>query len=175
MLLYCDGARQKYDNLTGFVGTYSGFGENSGKLIQGIWIKSGCNNSGYGPGYGQYVANPDQNLCNLIPPGCYANEFVSYNPGLRYDNSEIPVARRNPENALGEPQRSDASTSEANVNFVALGFGGELTVKFIAPIKNSPGADVKVWETTFPNFTNNCVTYPETNIMFASQDGCNWK
>jgi hypothetical protein len=175
VLHYCDGARQKINGLSGYEGTYSGSGENTGKIIQGVWIKSGCNNSGDGPGYGQYVANPDENVCNPIPPGCFTHEIISYNPGLRFDNSEIPESRRNPEKALGEPERSDASTSEANVNFVALGFGGELTVKFIAPIKNGPGADIKVWETTFPNFTNNCVTYPETIIMFASQDGCNWK
>jgi hypothetical protein len=175
VLKYCDGTNQKFESLSGFSATFSGTGINSDKSIEGVWIKSGCNNSGDGPGYGAFVANPDANVCNPLPAGCFAHEVVSYNPGLRFNDTPVADSRRNPEKALGEPQRSDASTSEVNVNFVALGFGGELTLKFIAPIKNGPGADVKVWETTFAPSTGNCAAYPEKIIAFASQDGCNWK
>jgi hypothetical protein len=175
VLKYCDGTHQKFDGLTGFTGTFSGTGDNTGKSIEGVWIKSGCFLSGAGPGYGAFVANPDENACRTFPATCYAHEVVSYIPGTRSDGSPLTAARSIQEKALGEPQKSDATTSEANVNFVALGFGGEITIKFEYPIKNGPGADVKVWETTFPSFTNNCVTYPETILAFASQDGCNWK
>ena len=175
VLKFCDGEHQKFDGLSGYSQTFSGTGSNVGKTIEGIWIKSGCNNSGDGPGYGQYVPNPDANACNPLPATCYAHEVVSYNPGKRFDGSDVPTLRANPEKALGEPDKSDATTTEANVNFVALGFGGELTVKFLLPIKNGPGADVRVWETTFAPSTGNCAVYPESINVFASQDGCNWK
>ncbi|MFN4123216.1 MAG: T9SS type A sorting domain-containing protein [Flavobacteriales bacterium] len=175
VLRYCDGTHQKFEPLSGHSAVFSGTGSNSGKSIDGVWIKSGCYQSGDGPGYGAFVANPDANVCNPLPPGCFAHEVVSYNPGLRFNDTPVAESRRNPEKALGEPQRSDATTSEANVNFVALGFGGELTIKFIAPIKNGPGADIKVWETTFAPSTGNCVAYPERIQAFASQDGCNWR
>lgn len=178
VLQYCDGAHQKFDNLSGFSQNFSGTGSNLDKKIQGVWIKSGCNQSGDGPGYGTYVANPDANVCSVTPPppaGCFVLDVVNYLPGKRYDNSDVVALRANPDKAKGEPQRSDASTNDENVNFVALGFGGEITVVFEQPVKNGPGADVKVWETTFAPSTGNCETYPETIIAFASQDGCNWK
>jgi hypothetical protein len=175
VLEFCDGTHQKFDGLSGYSSTFSGTGDNAGKLIKGVWIKSGCNNSGDGPGYGEYIPNPNVNVCNPPPPTCYAWEIVSYVQGLRYDNSALTAERSNPAKALGAPEKSDATTAEANVNFVALGFGGELVIKFQFPIKNGPGADVKVWETTFPSFTGDCVRYPETINAFASQDGCNWE
>lgn len=178
VLLYCDGAHQKFDNLTGFSSTFSGTGSNTDKKIQGVWIKSGCNQSGDGPGYGTFVANPDANVCSVTPPppaGCYVFDVVNYLPGKRYDGSDVVALRANPDKAKGEPQRSDASTNDENVNFVALGFGGQITVVFEHPVKNGPGADIKVWETTFSPSTGNCATYPESIIAFASQDGCSWK
>jgi hypothetical protein len=175
VLEFCDGLRQKYDGLSGKSKTFTGTDSNAGKLIKGVWIKSGCNSSGDGPGFGEYVANPDEFACNPVPPSCYAWEVVTYKPGKRYDGSDVRAERSIPERALGEPEKSDAVVAEANVNFVALGFGGELVIKFQYPIKNGPGADVKVWETTYPGNTGNCVTYPETINAFASQDGCNWE
>jgi hypothetical protein len=173
VLLYCDGVHQKFDNLSGYVSTFSGTSLNSGKKIQGAWIKSGCNQSNDGPGYGTFVPNPDANVCNTNA-NCYAFEVVSYNPGTRFDFSPVAALRANPSKALGTPEKSDATTTDANVNFVALGFGGELTIRFEYPIANGPGADVKIWETTFSPNTGNCATYPETINVFASQDGCNW-
>jgi len=175
VLKYCDGVHQKFEGLSGFSANFSGTGLNTNKIIEGVWIKSGCNNSGDGPGYGTFVANATPNVCNPLPATCYAFEVVSYNPGTRFDFSPVAATRSNPDKALGTPEKNDATTSEANVNFVALGFGGELTVKFELPIKNGPGADVKVWETTFAPSTGNCAIYPETIQAFASQDGCNWK
>lgn len=57
VLKYFDGTVQKFDGLTGLTGTFSGTGQNAGKCIVGIWIKSGCNDSGDGPGYGEWKAN----------------------------------------------------------------------------------------------------------------------
>jgi hypothetical protein len=57
VLLFCDGTTQKYEGLSGTVGTFQGTESSAGKCIVGIWIKSGCNQSDDGPGYGEYVAN----------------------------------------------------------------------------------------------------------------------
>ncbi len=57
VLNFEDGTHQKFDGLSGYTGTFSGTGQNNGKCIVGVWIKSGCNSSNDGPGYGEYVAN----------------------------------------------------------------------------------------------------------------------
>jgi hypothetical protein len=110
----------------------------------------------------------------IIPQGCFAIEVVDFNQKKRNDGSSVLASRSNPEKALGEPQNSDAPTSEANVNFVSLGFGGSITLKMSGPIKNGPGNDFRVVETTFGSMSGNCNRYPERIQAFASQDGCNW-
>jgi hypothetical protein len=57
VLKFCDNTTQKFEGLTGLTGTFSGTGTNTGKCISGIWIKSGCNQSNDGPGYGEFVSN----------------------------------------------------------------------------------------------------------------------
>nr|MDQ3023455.1 hypothetical protein [bacterium] len=58
VLKFCDGSTQKFDGLSGMSGTFYGTGKNKDKAIEGAWIKSGCNNSGDGPGYGEWAENP---------------------------------------------------------------------------------------------------------------------
>ena len=72
---------------------------------------------------------------------------------------------------MGTPEDSDVATPAANYNFVSLGFGGEITLKFAYPIHNGAGDDLYVVETTFGA---SCARYPEKVRAFASQDGCNW-
>jgi len=57
VLKFEDSKTQKFDDLSDLTGTFSGTGTNAGKCIVGVWIKSGCNQSGDGPGYGAYVEN----------------------------------------------------------------------------------------------------------------------
>lgn len=56
VLKFADGAEQKFDGLTGYGQTFAGTGANAGKTVIGVWIKSGDNASGDGPGFGSYVA-----------------------------------------------------------------------------------------------------------------------
>jgi hypothetical protein len=49
VLKFCDGTEFKFDGLSGLSGTFT-----KGKTLAGVWIKSGCNQSGDGPGYGQF-------------------------------------------------------------------------------------------------------------------------
>jgi hypothetical protein len=67
-----DGTVQKFENLTGRTGAFSGTGANAGKCIAGVWIKSGCNQSNDGPGYGEWVGNPaNLSRCsNTTPTDC---------------------------------------------------------------------------------------------------------
>ena len=55
VLLFSDCSTQKFDGLNGYSRTFSGTGSNAGKTVVGVWIKSGSNKSGDGPGYGEYV------------------------------------------------------------------------------------------------------------------------
>jgi len=57
VLKFEDGTEQKFDNLsTGTSATFTGSDANDGKTIVGVWIKSGNNQSGDGPGKGHYHA-----------------------------------------------------------------------------------------------------------------------
>ena len=97
---------------------------------------------------------------------CYANEVVSFNQKKQTDGSSVSAVRSNPLSALGAPENNDTQ------NFVSLGFGGDITLKFESPIKNGEGNDVRVIESTFGS--PSCARYPETIRAFASQDGCHF-
>ena len=58
VLLFADGTTQKFDNLSGYTATFQGTGQHDGKEVHGVWIKSGCNASGDGPGYGEHLEFP---------------------------------------------------------------------------------------------------------------------
>ena len=117
----------------------------------------------------------DTVITNPSPAGCYAVEFFNYIPGTTNDLlTPIEAARLDATKALGMPESSDVATSSANYNFVALGFGGQITLKFANPIHNGDGDDIYVVETTFGNNAENCARYPEKIRAFASQDNCNW-
>lgn len=58
VLDFGDGNHQKFDNLSGYTGTFAGTGDNEGLPILGVWIKSGTYRSGDGPGYGYRIDAP---------------------------------------------------------------------------------------------------------------------
>ena len=97
---------------------------------------------------------------------CYANEVVSFNQNKQTDGSDVSPVRSNPLSALGAPENNDTQ------NFVSLGFGGDITLKFESPIKNGEGNDVRVIESTYGS--PSCDRFPETIRAFASQDGCHF-
>jgi hypothetical protein len=97
---------------------------------------------------------------------CYASEVVSFNQKKRNDGTSVSTDRSDATKALNAPQNNDTE------NFVSLGFGGDITLKFANPIKNGAGNDVRVTESTFGN--TSCARYPETIRAFASQDGCHF-
>ncbi|MEQ8785823.1 MAG: pilus assembly protein TadG-related protein [Pirellulaceae bacterium] len=59
VLRYTNGSTQKFDGLSGTSGTFAGTGYYSGKTISRCWVKSGSNESGDGPGYGERFDDDD--------------------------------------------------------------------------------------------------------------------
>lgn len=102
---------------------------------------------------------------------CSAHEVVSFSQGKRKDYGNVPALRSNPENALGTPQYND--NAGAPMNYVSLGFGGELVLKFEYPIANGAGNDLRVVETSYGNPA--CSAYREKVKVSVSQDGLSWK
>jgi len=76
-----DGSHQKFDGLSGYTGTFSPTGVHDGKLITGVWVKSGCNLSGDGPGYGEYFPNP------YYPDGCPSEECCDDDLVIEFNNA----------------------------------------------------------------------------------------
>jgi hypothetical protein len=58
VLEFADENHQKFEGLHGYTGTFKGTGEHEGKEVVGVWIKSGCNSSDDGSGYGERIDNP---------------------------------------------------------------------------------------------------------------------
>jgi hypothetical protein len=54
-----DEDHQKFQGLSGYTGTFAGTGKHAGKAVRGVWIKSGTYQSGDGPGYGEYLEDPE--------------------------------------------------------------------------------------------------------------------
>jgi len=60
VLRYSNGNEQKFEGLSGKTAVFAGTGGNSNKPIYKVWVKSGANASGEGPGYGEpFDFHPD--------------------------------------------------------------------------------------------------------------------
>ena len=105
------------------------------------------------------------------PSGCAAISVVSYEPGKRIDGSDILPTRQFFNNATGAPQDSDIPVAEDAINFVSLGFGGQIILELEVAIQNGEGNDIQVVETTYGA---TCQRSPERIKAYASQDGCNF-
>lgn len=97
------------------------------------------------------------------PADCFANQrVVAYEPGARKSGLPIGRLRSNPEQALGP----------ADGAFVALGFGGSLTLAFDNPIVNLNGSapDLRIWEVS-PFKQRPWARHPEAVDVYASWSG----
>ncbi|GAA5042034.1 hypothetical protein GCM10011506_44190 [Marivirga lumbricoides] len=102
------------------------------------------------------------------PDFCYGESVVDYSPGNRKNGRELPTSRSNPSMALGEPQEND------NYNFVALGFGGSITIQLGCEVMDHEGNDLLIVETSFRDTDRDCSSYPEKAKVEGSQDGVTW-
>jgi len=96
----------------------------------------------------------------------WADTVVEFNQGLRKDGQPVLLERSDPTKALGEAQNNDT------INFVSLGFGGELVLGFDNYIINGDGDDVEIVETSYGDPSE--TSYPETVEVYASQCGDDW-
>ncbi|NMC19134.1 MAG: VWA domain-containing protein [Thermogutta sp.] len=94
VLQFSDGTKQKFDGLSGQTGTFKGSGGNANKRIDRCWVKSGCNDSGEGPGYGERFEDTPANikayfgLTNVpypYPSGSW-DAYISYVKSSSYVN-----------------------------------------------------------------------------------------
>jgi len=129
VLKFFDGVHQKFDNLTGYTGTFSGTGANAGKCIVGVWIKSGCNASGDGPGYGEWVPNNSyNNSCGNPPVVTFtnpaSNPFTTANASVTID-----ATVQNVTSASNINYKINGTTSSAfNYNASSDVFAGTVTL-----------------------------------------------
>lgn len=117
----------------------------------------------------------------------YAEEVIEYNPGtLANGTGTPPQERMNASLALGQPQETDV------INFVSLGFGGDMTVELASPVYNhnkngvyvdneksinygeKSMADIVIVETSFGRRQSNCgpdrnKNYPEKLLVYGKQ------
>jgi hypothetical protein len=102
------------------------------------------------------------------PDGIAASEVISFTQKFRANGSPVVEARSTAANALGAPQGTDDG-----INFVSLGFGGSITLKFPVVIAVNPAAnELRVVETSFGN--PSCASYPEKAEFEGSLDGSTW-
>lgn len=101
----------------------------------------------------------------------YGHEVYSFNQGSNNVGGPVIDSRSNPLLALGQPQNIDIENG--NINFVSLGFGGDITLKLQNKIEVLPITTLSVYETTY-NYTN-CNIYGETAEIFVSSDNFNFK
>lgn len=113
------------------------------------------------------ICEVDDPIIPTEPTSCSAQSVVSYTPGSAKAGTVV-VERSDPTNALGTAQNNDT------VNFVSLGFGGELILDFGQAVFNEEGDDLRVFETTYGDSTRSWTVYPEQAIVYGSQDGQNW-
>lgn len=117
----------------------------------------------------------------------YAEEVIEYNPGtLANGTGTPPEERMNSTLALGQPQETDV------INFVSLGFGGDMIVKLASPVYNfnkngvyvdneksinygdKSMADIVIVETSYGRRQSNCgpdrnKNYPEKLLVYGKQ------
>jgi hypothetical protein len=77
VLGFSDGSTQKFDGLTGTTGTFKGTGEYASKTLNKAWIKSGSNDSGDGPGYGEKFSDTNTAVKNQFGLSSVAYPFPS--------------------------------------------------------------------------------------------------
>lgn len=99
--------------------------------------------------------------------GCYGFEVVNYTAGTLSNGGAISADRQHADRALGVPQNDNTN------NFVSLGYGGSLTLRFDGAILDGPGKDIQVVETSFAS--NDCLSDGiEQALIEVSNDGVNF-
>lgn len=101
-------------------------------------------------------------VCVADNQKAYVSDWVWYRQGKNKLGEPVLEARSNPDKVIGKPSGQNEEGS-----FFTLGFGGEMIVKFAAPVLNADGKDLQIVETSFGDET--CATYPEKVKVWVAQ------
>lgn len=102
--------------------------------------------------------------------GSYGYEVCDFNQGLTNNNTNVISERSNPTKALDKPQNFDIENG--NINFVSLGFGGDITLKLQNMYPVTVNTNLSIFETTY-SYTD-CDIYGENAQIFVSKDNLNY-
>ncbi len=102
--------------------------------------------------------------------GSYGYEVCDFNQGLNNNGTSVIAQRSDPSKALGKPQNVDIENG--TINFVSLGFGGDITLKLQNRYPVKPTTVLNIFETTW-NY-NNCNIYDERAEVYVSKDNSNY-
>lgn len=115
-----DGTEYKYDELdqqgVGQEETFEVPEEHEGEKIVGTWVKSGNNDSGDGPGYGEYIPEPAPDPQWRVESRNSFDEWFNNVPGV---NESVPasIVLDNGQNKPGGVYRYERSTSNGQQFF----------------------------------------------------------
>lgn len=109
-----------------------------------------------------FVENPEPDVFEFG----YATEVIDFNQGTMKNGNPVALARSDVNSALGIPQNTNA------INFVSLGFGGNITLKFDYVVFDQEGVDLQIVETSYGNVS--CTQYPERANVEGSLNGVDW-
>lgn len=82
VLQFEDWSTQMFDDLDQnprYVDTFSGTGQYSGRRLRGVWVKSGCNASSDGSGFGEYFAHNITGYSLMVWEDLIQNSDYDYN------------------------------------------------------------------------------------------------
>ncbi len=86
VMQFSDGSTEKIEDLVSPTGEFRGSGDNYGKYITKVWVKSGPNDSGEGPGYGEAFEDDNATVITALgltdvtypyPSGSW-DEYITY-------------------------------------------------------------------------------------------------
>ena len=109
----------------------------------------------------------------IIPIHCvaqvYPSGIVYFIQGENNNGNAVAVNRSNPLNALSIPENSDIQMPF--INFVSLGFGGQIILELDTEVVLKPETFIKLYETTY-NYE--CNSYPEEANIYLSSDNLDY-
>ena len=157
VLEFTDGTTQKHDELEGSQsGTFAGTGEHAGKTVAQCWIKSGSNESGDGPGYGEFFNDSYANIREV-----YGLDSVSY----PYDSGSW--------DSLFSHCRSNSAVRNAGYRYK---YGGKNLINYLLSSRPRNSQTADLWMTPsypFHAVKNGCTLFCDFlhNLDFGDELG----
>ncbi|UII24547.1 T9SS type A sorting domain-containing protein [Fulvivirga maritima] len=103
------------------------------------------------------------------------SRVMSFAQGTKNNGGKVPAERSDANNVLANPQENN------EYNFVALGFGGSITLELASKVwdDGSANADMILVETSYGRADQYCYSdggsnYPEQAFVEVSEDGISW-